>query len=66
MQAGGYRPQFRPHRGAIWPALISGLLELPLQVVSPNPTGPWRFSMRIQITLRYGLGMPSGARGSGS
>jgi hypothetical protein len=25
MQVGGYRPQFRPHRGVIWPVLISGL-----------------------------------------
>ena len=55
MQVGGYRPQFRPHRGVIWPVLISGLLELPLQVLSPNPTGPWRFSMRIQITPRCAL-----------
>lgn len=22
MQVGGYRPQFRPHRGVIWPELI--------------------------------------------
>ena len=70
LQVGGYRPQFRPHRGVIWPVLISSLLELPLQVLSPNPTGPWRFSMRIQITPRCALierngQLTTGCRGAG-
>lgn len=65
MQGAAFAVCSLPHRGVIWPALISGLLELPLQVVSPNPTGPWRFSMRVQITPRCGLVLGS-TRASGS
>jgi hypothetical protein len=66
--------QNRPHRGVIWPALISGL-RVKCQVQPSRPAfahrrrtcepASFRISLRIQITLRCGLVLGS-TRCSGS
>ena len=74
MQVGGYRPQFRPHRGVIWQGFEPKRLTSTSAALPDRPHSARRAPLirrgKLQITLRCALierigQLTTGCRGSG-